>query len=410
MPAPNRTLSVDDVRRFVDEHVFPSADGGGTGGRIGIELEWIPVPRDGGPTPSPETLAALLPAALPGGSRITFEPGGQLELSGPAGRDLASACIAMRADTDCVRAALDRAGLDLVGVGLDTRGERARVLDAPRYRAMEEYFDARWPAGRTMMRNTAAIQVNLDLGAPADVDRRWQLANDLGPVLAASFANSPFDTSGAPTGFHSTRLAVWAAIDPARTDPVYRPPHDGARAEWARYLLDAPVMMIRVDDDCSVAQRERMTFGRWITDGHPLGWPTIDDVRYHGTTLFPPVRPRGWLELRMIDALPEEWWPVAVAVTAALLDDPVASERAARAVAPVRDSWHAASRDALGDPALRAAAVECFDAARAALGRLPADPATRAATTSYFERYVERGRCPADDQLDDWSRLRTARV
>ena len=24
----------------------------------------------------------------------------------------------------------------------------------------------------------------------------------------------------------------------------------------------------------------------------------------------------------MIDALPEEWWPVAVAVTTALLDDP----------------------------------------------------------------------------------------
>ena len=42
--------------------------------------------------------------------------------------------------------------------------------------------------------------------------------------------------------------------------------------------------------------------------------------------------------------------------------------------------------------------------------RLPVDPATVAAAARYSERYVERGRCPADDQLDDWSQLRTARV
>jgi glutamate--cysteine ligase len=153
-----------------------------------------------------------------------------------------------------------------------------------------------------------------------------------------------------------------------------------------------------------------MNFVDWVTDGHPLGWPTTDDVRYHLTTLFPPVRPRGWLELRMIDALPEEWWPVAVAVTTALLDDHEASRRAARATAGLRDEWPAASRDALGHPRLRAAALECFDAAMDALSRLPADAATEAATSRYFDRYIARGRCPADDQLDEWSPLRAARV
>jgi glutamate--cysteine ligase len=409
MPAPTPTLSLDDVRRFVEEHVFTPPEGSGAEGRVGIELEWIPVPRDGHAPPSPEALASLLPP-LPGASRVTFEPGGQLELSGPAGRDLATACTAMRADTACVREVLDRAGLDLIGTGLDGRGERPRVLDASRYHAMEQYFDASWPAGRTMMRHTAAIQVNLDVGPRAGVDPRWQLAHDLGPVLAACFANSPFDTSGAPTGFHSTRLAVWAAIDPARTSPASRRPSEGAPTDWTRYLLEAPVMMIRIGDDCRVTDRGQMTFAQWVTAGHPLGWPTTDDVKYHLTTLFPPVRPRGWLELRMIDALPEEWWPVAVAVTTALLDDPEASERAARATAGVRNEWAAASRDALGHPALHAAAIECFDAARDALGRLPADPDTETATSIYFDRYIDRGRCPADDQLDDWSQLRTARV
>ena len=410
MPAPTPTLSLDDVRRFVEEHVFTPPSGDGAEGRVGIELEWIPVPRNGQAPPTPDALAALIPPLLPGGSTLTFEPGGQLELSGPPGLDLATACTAMRADTEIVRQALDRHGLDLVGTGLDGRGDRSRVLDAPRYRAMEEYFDTRWPAGRTMMRHTAAIQVNLDLGAPADIDTRWQRAHDLGPVLAACFANSPFDTSGTPTGFHSTRLAVWAAIDPARTNPASRRPHDNACAQWTRYLLDAPVMMIRTGDDFGRTRRRQMTFTEWVAHGDTRGWPTTDDLKYHLTTLFPPVRPRGWLELRMIDALPEEWWPVAVAVATALLDDPAASERAARATAPVRDRWHAAARDALGDPTLHAAAIECFDAARDALGRLPADPETEAATSRYCERYIEPGRCPADDQLDEWSQLRTARV
>ena len=121
-----------------------------------------------------------------------------------------------------------------VGTGLDTRADAPRVLDAPRYRAMEAYFDSRWPAGRTMMRNTASIQVNLDVGSPATTDARWHLAHDIGPVLTACFANSPFDASGNPSGYRSTRAAVWHAIDPARTDSRPPRPRRAARDAWER--------------------------------------------------------------------------------------------------------------------------------------------------------------------------------
>jgi glutamate--cysteine ligase len=410
MPAPTRSLSLADVRRFVDDEVFAPRAGPPTDGRVGIELEWIVVSRDDGVVPAPAQLVTVLPTELPGRSRVTFEPGGQLELSGPVAPTLRDACEAMRADTGAVRRALDRLDLDLVGAGVDTRGDVPRVLDEPRYRAMEEYFDTRWPCGRTMMRNTASVQVNLDAGNPDTVDARWHLAHDLGPVLTACFANSPFDPSGAPTGFRSTRSAVWHEIDPARTDAVRNGQHGDASSAWTRYLLDAPVMMIRVDERDSTVPRAPMTFAEWVTDGHAAGWPTFDDLAYHATTLFPPVRPRGWLELRMIDALPEQWWPVAVAVTTALLDDPVAARRASLATAESRDKWDAAARVALHDPVLALAGVECFTAARSALERLGADEATRAATDEYFDRFVARGRCPADEQLDEWSRLQAANV
>jgi glutamate--cysteine ligase len=409
MPAPTRTLSVADVQQFVDEHVFPTGGTEPRRPRVGIELEWIPVARDGAATLGPDALAARLPR-LPGGSRLTFEPGGQLELSGPPGAGLGDAIAAMRADTAAVRGMLDAAGIDLVGAGLDARGPHDRVLDAPRYAAMEEYFDAAWPAGRTMMRHTASVQVNVDLGTPATVSERWHLAHDLGPVLTACFANSPFDELGRVSGFLSTRAAVWEAIDRARTASACPVPGTDARADWARYVLDAPVMMVRVDDTRYVAVRTRQSFEGWVRDGHELGWPTLDDLAYHMTTLFPPVRPRGWFELRMIDALPEEWWPVAVAVTVALLDDPDAAQCATAATAPVRDRWSVAARDALHDHALAEAARWCFDAAQHALPRLGADVATIAATEDYAERFVRRSRCPADDLLDDRAGRPTARV
>jgi glutamate--cysteine ligase len=410
MPAPTRSLSLADVRRFVDEEVFASREGPPHDGRVGIELEWIVVPRRGDATPTPADLTALLPAALPGGSRITFEPGGQLELSGPVAPRLGVACRAMRADTAAVRGALDAHDLELVGTGVDTRGDIPRVLDAPRYRAMEQYFDARWPSGRTMMRNTASIQVNLDAGDARSRDARWHLAHDLGPVLTACFANSPFDRSGAPSGFRSTRSAVWHDIDPQRTGSARLRPRSDARREWTHYLLDAPVMMIRVDEGDSRVPSAPISFARWLDDGHVAGWPTVEDLAYHATTLFPPIRPRGWLELRMIDALPEEWWPVAVGVTTALLDDPRAAARAAVAVAPVRERWLTAARAALHDPAIARAARECFSLARPALARVGADDATIDATTAYIDRFVVRGRCPADEQLDDWSWLQAAGV
>lgn len=37
------------------------------------------------------------------------------------------------------------------------------------------------------------------------------------------------------------------------------------------------------------------------------GLPTLDDLAYHVTTLFPPVRPRGFLEVSYLDAQPQRW-------------------------------------------------------------------------------------------------------
>ncbi|NJQ02620.1 ergothioneine biosynthesis glutamate--cysteine ligase EgtA [Streptomyces zingiberis] len=386
--------------------------------RLGVELEWLvhdpAAPRD---PVAPSRISAALAALrdLPLRSTLTVEPGGQLELSSPPAGSLAECTALAAADLALVRAALSARGLALSGHGHDPWNPPRRLLTTPRYHAMEAYFDRAGPAGRAMMCATASVQVCVDAGhegpGPLGHARRWRLAHHLGAVLVAAFANSPL-SGGEPTGWRSTRQAVWAALDPGRVQAPAGGP--GPRAAWAAYALDAPVMFIRAPGDAPwTVPPAGLTFRRWAEDGGGAHRrPTGEDLAHHLTTLFPPVRPRGHLELRMIDAQPgEDGWAVPLAVTAALFDDPAASDTAYRAVRPLADAagpapppgnplWRRAARDGLRDPALRAAAEVCFAAAREALPRLGAPPALRAAVDGFTDRYVARGRCPADDLLD----------
>jgi glutamate--cysteine ligase len=396
--------SAEEVATYAERTVLTSS-GVGT---VGIETEWFVVdlatPRR--PVPPERTLGALDRLVLPGGSRVSFEPGGQLELSGPP-QPLAAAVRASAGDLALARTALAEAGLALASMGVDPLRPPCRVVATPRYAAMERYFCASgYLAGPVMMCSTAAVQINLDAGAPHQwSDRAW-LAQALGPVLTAMFAASPA-MAGRRTGWMSTRRAVWADIDPSRTRPVLplaRPPTAApadAAGLWTQFLLGARVMMVReADGRCNPADGRR-TFADWVAGradgGLPGRSPTMDDLSYHATTLFPPVRPRGWLELRYLDGQPAGLWPVLVAVVVGLLDDPAAAERAADVCAPTADRWTAAALMALRDPVLHKTALELMPLARAGAARLGAGAELLAALDAFAGSYVEPGRSPADD-------------
>jgi glutamate--cysteine ligase len=185
-------------------------------------------------------------------------------------------------------------------------------------------------------------------------------------LLAASFASS-----AAPGTWASQRLATWLCIDQGRTAPVRISDLPGEA--WADYALGARVMFIRASEDGYVPLGDRPLVARdWVEAGHPLGWPTADDLAYHLTTLFPPVRPKGWLELRMIDALPDPWWRVPVAVAAAWIDDGELAE----SVGSGAGRWWEAARRGLADPVLGQLAGWAADRGLAGLDRVGTDPYT----------------------------------
>jgi glutamate--cysteine ligase len=419
----------------------------GPPGRLGVELEWLVCDGRDPALPVDRRRAATAVARLgaggplPGRGVLTSEPGGQVELSSAPAAGLGH-CIAVTSlDLAALRQAIQQAGLCLNGQGLDPLRPPRRVLELPRYAAMEEFFDRAGPWGRLMMCSTASVQVCVDAGGEepgwSGFRWRWHLLHAIGPVLVAAFANSPL-RGGRPTGWKSTRQAIWARLDPTRTRPPAHaepvpgrrpgrawPPSTDPRSAWVDYALAAEVMCVRRPGAQDWSAPAGLTFRDWLR-GAGERPPTSSDLSYHLSTLFPPVRPRGHLEVRGIDAQPGDGWMVPLAVTAALLDDPLAAEQAMAAAealwhrptpggpgAPGRPGtgadpagWHPASpwwlaaRHGPAHPALAAASRRCFDAAEAALARAGGPADARQAVTAFAERYVNRDRCPADDLLD----------
>ena len=223
------------------------------------------------------------------------------------------------------------------------------------------------------------------------------------------------------------------------------------RAGWAQYALDAEVMCVRRGEGQGWSAPPGLTFRDWLRGrGCEERPPTMADLAYHLSTLFPPVRPQGHLEVRFIDAQPGDGWIVPAAVVSALADDPVAAQLAMGAAEPVwrygdglgldgaglssaglssaglssaglhsaglngsgpnwsgqngsgpPGPWLRAARLGLADPVLAGAARACFEAAGAALGRSGAPPDIRRKGADFAEEYVLRGRCPADDTLEE---------
>lgn len=411
----------DRVLHTVDEaleHVHAICFKTGPPRRVGVELEWTVHHADDPNRPlDPATLRAALGGhaprtidprspqqTLPHGGTVTLEPGGQVEISTPPHESLAGLHATATADLGHLADRLTADGLCLGGHGIDPYRPSRRLLHTRRYDAMAASFARRGSGGLTMMCGTAAIQVCLDAGEPDQAATRWHALHAVGPALLALFANSRHH-AGTDTGWASSRMRAWLAADPPRTAPVLPAADDPDPATtWARYALAAPLLCLRRDRG-PWHPPAGVTFADWIA-GAVNPPPTVDDLDYHLGTLFPPVRPRGYLEVRFLDAQPPEEWIAPVAVLAALFARPATVDAARALTEPVSGAgapgaaartatggaWTAAARRGLADPALRRAATAVAELACGALDHTDLPPATRERVAGIVSRRLAGGR------------------
>ena len=373
-------------------------------GSVGLEIETHLVDLDSVAERVPwdrvDPMLDVVRAAT-GTSAVTLEPGAQLELSGRPAADITTTVAELTADGERARQVLAGLRLGVAPAGADPLRPSRRVNPRSRYRAMERHFAAtgRAAAGAVMMNSTAAIQVNLQAGPRCGWPERVARAHRLGPTLVAISASSPW-LHRRPTGWKSARQRAWAGLDARACGPVPgcvapTPGLDDTldpAAAWASYALRAPVSFVRVRENDALAVCGSIPFEQWVRGTVRLGGraPTAADLAVHMTTLFPPVRLRGYLELRYLDMTGSRWWPAVAAVATTLMDDPVAADLATEATERTTELWTEAARDGLGHATLADSARRCLDIAAS---RVPAELVPAVADLAEL---VQSGRCPGD--------------
>lgn len=319
---------------------------------------------------------------------ITFEPGGQLELSTAPFASVDALSGAVEDTLRAIHAAAERLGIVLVARGIDPVNDADHaplLVTSERFRKQAAHYAMLGPWGRRMMRQSAAIHVNLDLGGRPL--RRWSVANRLAPALTALFANSP-RYAGAETGCRSFRAEQWRHLDPSRTGTIDED-RDPVSA-YTRFALGALDFLGPPEGIPARPFRDR-----WC-DGAGL-----DAWRDHLSTLFPEVRPRGYLEVRTVDALRPAWIPVPVLILCGILYDGAALEEAERLLPPATpEALRAAGRQGSAHPRLGALARDVFDLGVEGARRLGTEVVGGALLElagAYRERFVARGEDPGHE-------------
>lgn len=303
-PTPDRPIGPDD-RVLFGAHLrrgcTPESEWA-----VGPEIELIGYHRGSLERLGPDTVEAIVGSfaalgaefTLEDGRRIeavmdwgwvTIEPGGQVEFSGARRSGIAETERDVGRFLAHLHEIAEERGLAFLGCGFDpfrTANEQQWVSKR-RYSVMRPYLSIDGRRGWDMMCRTAAIQVNVDYGTEADLARKFVVGNRLGPIVAAMFANSPFE-AGRLSGFKSRRVAAWIETDSDRSGVSPAAIGTFSVDGFVNYAVDVPMIFVRRDGE--YVDVAGTPFTQFLEQGAGGESARYADYTDHLTTLFTEAR------------------------------------------------------------------------------------------------------------------------
>ncbi|WP_147112909.1 glutamate--cysteine ligase [Tateyamaria sp. syn59] len=354
------------------------------------------------------------------GANVSLEPGGALELSGAPLETIHETCDEVNSHLREVMDIANEIGVGFIGLGAAPiwTHEEMPLMPKGRYKLMDAYMGKVGTMGRTMMRRTCTVQVNLDFGSEADMVQKMRVAIALQPVAVALFANSPF-FEGQPNGHKSWRSRVWRDLDASRTGMVPFVFDDGFGFErWVDYALDVPMYFVYRDGRYIDALGQSFRdFLQGKLPALPGETPLMSDWADHLTTAFPEARVKKFIEMRGADGGPWRRLCALPAFWVGLMYDQGALDAAWDLVKGLDAETRDGLRTAASVDGLQAEVngVRMHDLAREAVAISHAGLAARARPgaggmipdethfLNALQESVETGKTPADELLDHYN-------
>jgi glutamate--cysteine ligase len=255
-----------------------------------------------------------------GGTMISLEPGGQVELSAEPTKNLHQAKDQLDRFFYEIGQIADLMGeICWLSTGIQpfSKLERIEWVPKTRYQIMARYLGAKGKNAHDMMKRTATNQINLDYHSEEDAIEKMHVALSVTPIAAAMFSNSSF-TKGKVSPYQSERLRIWRATDPDRCGLILKLICEHCTfQDYLNYVLDVP--MIFVVRKKKWLRTRNLSFRKFIEQGFQGHRPTQDDFELHLSTIFTDARFKQFLEIRGMDGQPGALVPSVYAFWKGLL-------------------------------------------------------------------------------------------
>ena len=276
-----------------------------------------------------EPTGVVIGATAQNGTNYSIEPGGQVEYaSAPHIKTANLIQDVQNGLTRLTRAAQGKVLFASHGTNPLGLVDMPLLVPKSRYLMLSRYFGSQ-PGGRGlhMSRHTCTVQPNLDVFG----DEAWAEAVALTflitPFVRHIFSNSRY-FQGKNAQYQSERQAIWEKTDSNRSGiPKGVPFADDIPCAYLKWAMQAGVMFI---SQLSIEEQPlfgELKFEQWLNDGYKGTKPSLQDWETHLGTLFPDLRLRGFLEIRMVDAQPFEHTLAPISFWVGLLQSATARKR-----------------------------------------------------------------------------------
>ncbi|MDO5018377.1 MAG: glutamate-cysteine ligase family protein [Lagierella massiliensis] len=231
---------------------------------------------------------------------ISTEPGSQFEIAIKSQKSVSKLNDIYLDFMPKVLKHLEEKNQSLVTLGYHpvTRIEDIKILPKIRYDHMYNYFKKRGSMAHNMMKGSASVQTAIDYENEDDFRLKVYLLNVFSPVFYAMYDNA-YIFQGSPTSLHTIRQKIWENTDSERSG-LYKDAFDKdfSYKTYAKKIYNTPIIFREKDGLTYSTQTKTL---KEVCEDIKLD----DELIFHSLSIvFPDVRVKKYIEIRMFDSLP----------------------------------------------------------------------------------------------------------